>query len=88
MKRLTHLSLAAVVALPLLSGCGLRGDLKRPEPILEEKKEVVATTKTTTTRRVVTQQVATGPRRNAQGGIIPDAAPSTPVSEGGLADIE
>lgn len=88
MNRLKTLSAATLIALPMLSGCGLRGELERPEPILQEApKEKPQAVTTTTTRRVVTRQVATGPRRNADGGIIPNAAPSVPVTEGGLADI-
>lgn len=84
MKRLTYSTLAAIIAVPMLSGCGLRGDLERPEPIFEKPDEDASadaqTTDVASNRTVI--------RRNAQGGIIPDAAPTTAVNEGGLDDIE
>ena len=66
-------------------GCGLRGDLERPDPIFSEP-EAEEVVETPTTTRVVRNTTVI--RRNADGDIIPDAAPSTPVSEGGLEDIE
>ena len=91
MKQLMPLTLAALLTLPLLSGCGLRSELKRPEPLFDKSKtekvedvQEVAEVPTPT----VTRQVITGPRRNANGGIIPDAAPTTPVTEGGLSELE
>lgn len=87
MTRLARYCLTATIALPLLGGCGLRGDLKRPDPIFEEKTEETAKVEPTpVATRVVTNRTII--RRNAEGGIIPNASPSTPVSEGGLADIE
>ena len=86
MKRFTYVVAAAALSLPLLSGCGLRGDLERPEPIFEEKEEVAKVEPAPPPTRVVTNRTVI--RRNAEGGIIPNASPSTPVSEGGLADIE
>lgn len=85
MKRLIPISFAALLATATLAGCGLRGDLERPDPIFSEPEaeEVVETPTTRTVARNVTVI-----RRNANGDIIPDAAPSTPVSEGGLEDIE
>lgn len=85
MTRLARLSTAAVAATFMLTGCGLRGDLERPEPLFEEKEEKVAEVVPAPTRVVTNRTVI---RRNAQGGIIPNPAPSTPVSEGGLAEIE
>ena len=82
MKRLTRIVISASIALPLLAGCGLRGELERPDPLFEEKEEVVEPEPETVARNV------TIIRRNADGGIIPNAAPSTEVDEGGLADIE
>ena len=85
MKRFAHLSLAALVALPMLAGCGLRGDLERPEPIFEEPVEEAEPDQVASTRVITNRTVI---RRNAEGGIIPNASPSTPVNEGGLDDIE
>ena len=85
MKRLTRLAFAAAIALPMLSACGLRGDLKRPDPILSDAPKEEAKPAPVTTTRTVTR--TTGPRYNSEGGIIPDASPSTPVSEGGLEDV-
>jgi len=91
MKKFAQISIASALAASMLVGCGLRGELERPEPLFEEeKKEVVTKTEPTrTVTRVVRNTVPTSTiRRNAQGGVIPNASPSTPVSEGGLADIE
>ena len=85
MKRFARLSISAAIALPMLAGCGLRGDLERPEPIFEPEPEVVETEEVAATQVVTNRTVI---RRNADGGIIPNASPSTPVNEGGLADIE
>ena len=86
MNRFVRLSLAAALTLPLLSSCGLRGDLERPEPLFEEKEETVEEPEEVASNTVVTSRTVI--RRNAEGGIIPNASPSTPVSEGGLAEIE
>ena len=92
MKQLAKFSLTAAVALSMLAGCGLRGDLERPDPLFQEKKEVVEVTKVeptpTVTRVVRNTRPTTTIRRNADGGVIPKASPSTPVSEGGLDDIQ
>ncbi len=81
MKHVKTLSLAALLSFPTLAGCGLRGDLERPEPIFSEPVEEEVETKTVVTNRTII-------RRNADGDIIPDASPTEPVSEGGLEDIE
>ena len=82
MKRFIPISFATLLSVATLAGCGLRGDLERPEPIFDKPEEVVEEPEVTeaTNRTVI--------RRNAQGDIIPDAAPSESVSEGGLEDIE
>ena len=82
MKRLIPISFAALLSVATLAGCGLRGDLERPEPMFDKPEE----TEEATEARVVTNRTVI--RRNADGDIIPDAAPSEPVSEGGLEDIE
>ena len=81
MKRFIPISFATLLSAATLAGCGLRGDLERPEPIFDkpEEEEKVET---------VAERNVTIVRRNADGDIIPDASPSEPVSEGGLEDIE
>ena len=45
MKRLIPISFAALLSTATLAGCGLRGDLERPDPIFSEPEaeEVVET---------------------------------------------
>ena len=83
MKRLIPISFVTLLSAATLAGCGLRGDLERPEPLFDKSEEEKAETPST---RVVTNRTVI--RRNADGDIIPDASPSQPVSEGGLEDIE
>lgn len=77
------MSFAALLSVAMLAGCGLRGDLERPEPVFEQPEEETAET---TATRVVTSRTVI--RRDANGNIIPNASPTQPVSESGLEDIE
>ena len=85
MKRLIPISFATLLSAATLAGCGLRGDLERPEPLFDKSEEEEEKAETPSTRVVTNRTVI---RRNADGDIIPDASPSQPVSEGGLEDIE
>jgi hypothetical protein len=73
---------ASAAALTLLSACGLRGDLERPEPLFGEPAVAVeAELKTEEKPFADDPQAQRGPRFNELGGEIPDAAPAEPVEE-------
>ncbi len=83
--------IAFMLALPALlisvSACGLRGDLERPGPLFgpiegdAPEAELVGATEPFEDEPDANRE----PRFNEFGGVIPNAAPSEPVEEGGLA---
>lgn len=89
-KTAPRLILAALVTLPLLASCGLRGGLQRPAPILKEAEpKPVAPT----VAEPVRESVIIRRNVNEFGGEIPEAAPteeigSSPLTEPVIADDE
>lgn len=76
-----HLALMSMSGLFLLAGCNATGTHITATPASDSLKEpviIVADLK---------DQLTAGPRYNAHGGIIPEAAPTVRVSEDGLHEV-
>ena len=80
----TSLALASV-----LSGCGIRGDLKRPPPIFSDPPSEEAQTPVAVPVAFAMAPIGAEDEAhyNSLGGEIPKPDPSTEVGEGGLGEI-
>lgn len=81
MKPMPKSFLFALVLLPIISACGLRGGLERPDPIFRDISSV----------EEVMDDVSETPEiedteRNEFGGEIPDAVPIEPIYESPIDD--
>ncbi|MEO9970786.1 MAG: hypothetical protein ABJG15_13380 [Hyphomonadaceae bacterium] len=81
MNNTLKLILVASVALPILTGCGLRGGLERADPIF---KDVEPVDQAVPAPEVVVQ---VRPRTNELGGELPLPAPTEQVESAALPDV-
>lgn len=81
MNNTLKLILVALVALPILAGCGLRGGLERADPIF---KDVEPVGQAAPAPEVV---VRVRPRTNELGGELPLPAPTEQVESAALPDV-
>ncbi|MEL7128959.1 MAG: hypothetical protein AAGK23_05385 [Pseudomonadota bacterium] len=83
MKMTRNIALIALLTLPLLPACGIRGSLERPDPIfrdLPDAEDVIEETD------VEPDETAQGPRINELGGEIPEAAPTEPIHSSAIGE--
>lgn len=84
-KFASRLALAGLMMLPLVTACGMRGGLARPDPIIKERP-VPPPVAPAPVAAEPQQSTIVRQRVNEFGGEIPDAAPTEPVASAPLED--
>lgn len=83
----SRMALSALLVLPMLASCGLRGGLTRPDPIFTPAAEAVEAELAPEAQvESIRESVIIRRRTNEFGGEIPDPAPTAPVDSAPLTE--